>query len=71
MNVPSPKFARPIPHTVARIIESSTPLGQELTLEQRRTFQQSGTIHFPGFITKETVAALWKAVETVQSKWVG
>jgi len=56
---------------VARIIESSTPLGQELTLEQRRTFQQSGMIHFPGFITKETVAALWKAVETVQSKWVG
>ena len=70
MTVLSPKFAGPIPPPVARILESSTPLGLSLTAEQRRSFHQNGMIHFPGFITKETVAALWKAVESVQSHWI-
>lgn len=66
----SPKFAGPIPHPVARILDSSSPLGDALTEEQRRFFHRNGMIHFPGFITRETVAALWKAVEEVQSAWL-
>jgi len=56
---------------VARIIESSSPLGTQLTVDQKQSFAEHGTIHFPGFITRETVAEIWRAIETVQEKWIG
>ena len=55
---------------MARIIEASTPLGTALTEEQKSSFAKHGMIHFPGFITRETVAAIWSAVEMVQAEWI-
>lgn len=55
---------------MARIVEASSPLGPTLTEEQRREFHRSGMIHFPGFISRETVGLLWKAVEEVQAAWL-
>ena len=56
--------------TVARIIEASSPLGATLTPEQKQFFHKNGIIHIPGFISRETVAALWKACEEIQAKWI-
>lgn len=56
--------------SVPRILEASTPLGASLTAEQKLFFQKNGMIHFPGFITRETVTALWNACEVIQAKWV-
>jgi ectoine hydroxylase-related dioxygenase (phytanoyl-CoA dioxygenase family) len=55
---------------VARIIESSTPLGNQLTEEQKRFFAKNGMIHFPGFIGREAVAEIWRAMEEVQAEWI-
>jgi ectoine hydroxylase-related dioxygenase (phytanoyl-CoA dioxygenase family) len=55
---------------VARIIESSTPLGNQLTEEQKRFFAKNGIIHFPGFISRGTVADIWRALEEVQAEWI-
>ncbi len=55
---------------MARIVEASTPLGSTLTADQKRSFHANGIIHFPGFISRETVQDLWKACEAVQDKWV-
>ena len=56
--------------TVARTIEASSPLGASLTPEQKQFFHKNGIIHLPGFISRETVAALWKACEEIQAKWI-
>ncbi len=58
------------PPAVARIIASSTPLGAKLTGEQQASFAAQGMIHFPSFITRDAVADLWRAVETVQQQWL-
>jgi ectoine hydroxylase-related dioxygenase (phytanoyl-CoA dioxygenase family) len=55
---------------VARIVEASTPLGSHLTKEQKEFFAKHGIIHFPGFISRETVAAVWKACEEIQDRWI-
>ncbi len=55
---------------MARIVEASTPLGAFLTPEQKQFFRKNGIIHFPGFITRETVANIWKACEEVQAQWI-
>ncbi len=55
---------------MARIIESSTPLGTELTQAQKQFFAQYGVIHFPGFLSRNTVADIWRAVEVVQEHWL-
>ncbi len=55
---------------MARIVEASTPLGLTLTADQKQFFHKNGIIHFPGFISKETVAAIWKACEAVQDQWI-
>lgn len=55
---------------MARIIESSTPLGVLLTDEQKRSFAELGIIHFPGFLSREAVAELWRAMEAVQDRWI-
>src|SRR5204863_5097835 len=52
------------------IVEASTPLGSHLTKEQKEFFAKHGIIHFPGFISRETVAAVWKACEEIQDRWV-
>ena len=56
---------------MAHILEASTPLGATLTEEQKSFFAKYGMIHFPGFITRETVAAIWSAMEKVQADWIG
>jgi ectoine hydroxylase-related dioxygenase (phytanoyl-CoA dioxygenase family) len=55
---------------VARTIEASSPLGSELTEEQKRFFAKYGVIHFPGFINRDSVAEIWRAVEKVQETWI-
>jgi len=62
----------PVPNRppVARIVEASTPLGLSLTAEQKQFFKKNGIIHFPGFISRETVANIWKACEEIQSQWI-
>lgn len=55
---------------MARIIEASSPLGDTLSPEQRSFFKKNGIIHFPGFIGREAVAQIWKAVEEVQERWL-
>ena len=55
---------------MARIVEASTPLGDKLTSDQKQFFKKNGIIHFPGFISRETVAAIWKACEDVQAQWI-
>lgn len=66
----SPTFVHPKHPTVVRIIEASSPLGTALTEGQKRFFAQHGVIHFPGFITRATVADVWRAVEKVQDQWI-
>lgn len=56
--------------SVPGILEASTPLGESLTVEQKLFFQKNGMIHFPGFISRDTVAALWNACEMIQAKWL-
>lgn len=55
---------------MVKIIASSTPLGAQLTEAQKRSFAELGVIHFPGFISRQTVADLWRAVEAVQADWI-
>lgn len=55
---------------MARIIEASSALGATLTSEQKTFFAKNGMIHFPGFISREAVAQIWKAVEEVQQQWI-
>lgn len=55
---------------MARIIEASTPVGEKLTPEQKSFFSANGIIHFPGFISREAVAQIWKAVAEVQAEWI-
>ncbi|MFT3885751.1 MAG: phytanoyl-CoA dioxygenase family protein [Flavobacteriales bacterium] len=55
---------------MARIIEASSPLGATLTPEQKAFFAKNGIIHFPGFISREAVAQIWKAAEEVQGRWI-
>lgn len=55
---------------MARIIEASSPLGNELTEDQQHFFAKYGIIHFPGFITRDTVAEIWRAMEKVQAQWI-
>lgn len=55
---------------MARIIEASTPLGNELTEDQKHFFAKYGIIHFPGFITRDTVATIWRAMDKVQEQWI-
>ncbi|HEY0975994.1 MAG TPA: phytanoyl-CoA dioxygenase family protein [Flavobacteriales bacterium] len=55
---------------MARTLPSSSALGEQLTPEQRASFAQFGAIHFPGFISKDAVAQLWKAVEEAQARLV-
>ncbi len=55
---------------MARIIESSTPLGTQLTEDQKEFFAEHGIIHFPGFISREAVAEIWRAMEVVQNEWI-
>ncbi len=55
---------------VARIVEASSPLGDKLKPEQKAFFKKHGIIHFPGFLSKDTVGAIWKACEEVQSQWI-
>jgi len=55
---------------VARIVEASTPLGANLTPEQKHSFRTNGMIHFPGFISRDTVAELWKACKEVEARWI-
>ncbi|HEX2617520.1 MAG TPA: phytanoyl-CoA dioxygenase family protein [Flavobacteriales bacterium] len=55
---------------MARIIEASSPLGAQLTAEQKAFFHKNGLIHFPGFISREAVTQIWKAIEEVQERWV-
>lgn len=55
---------------VSGFLEASTPLGESLTSEQVEFFKKNGMIHFPAFITRETVAAIWQACEAIQSKWI-
>jgi len=54
---------------VTKTIDCATPLGDTLTQEQKAFFHENGIIHFPRFISKDTVAQLWKACEGVQDKW--
>jgi len=56
---------------VTRIVEASSPLGASLTLEQKQFFHTHGIIHLPGFISRDTVDALWKACEAIQERWIG
>lgn len=58
------------PIAVVRILGSSTPLGAQLTEEQKRSFADNGAILFPGFISWDTVAEIWRAVEDVQRQWI-
>ncbi|MBS1581757.1 MAG: phytanoyl-CoA dioxygenase family protein [Bacteroidetes bacterium] len=51
-------------------MESSSPLSDVLSPEQRSFFAEHGIIHFPGFISREAVAQIWKAVEEVQERWI-
>lgn len=55
---------------MARIIESSTPLGVLLTDEQKQSFAELGIIHFPGFLNPASVAEIWLAIEAVQAEWI-
>lgn len=55
---------------MARIIEASAPLGTSLSAEQKSFFARNGIIHFPGFINRDAVTAIWRAVEEVQSTWI-
>lgn len=55
---------------MARILEASSPLGSALTEEQQRFFAKHGLIHFSGFISRTTVADIWRAMEQVQAQWI-
>ncbi|MEB2341770.1 MAG: phytanoyl-CoA dioxygenase family protein [Flavobacteriia bacterium] len=55
---------------MVRILGSSTPLGAQLTEEQKRSFADNGAILFPGFISRDTVTEIWRAVEDVQRQWI-
>ena len=45
-------------------------MGEKLTSDQKNFFKAHGIIHFPGFLGREAVAAIWRACEDVQARWI-
>src|SRR5690606_26958215 len=55
--------------SVAQIIPSGSPLGPQLSQEQREFFNRNGFLHFPSFLDRHAVDSILKAIEEVQERW--
>lgn len=66
----APTFVRVSTHaSVAQIIPSGSPLGPQLSQEQREFFNRNGFLHFPSFLDRHAVDSILKAIEEVQERW--
>src|SRR5690606_10258574 len=54
---------------VAQIIPSGSPLGPQLSQEEREFFNRNGFLHFPSFLDRHAVDSILKAIEEVQERW--